>query len=199
MISSSFSKLNKGFTLAELLIALVILAEIATFTIPKVLYSSQNKQYNTAAKEVLGMITSAYQQYSLTNGPVTASTTPGALTQYMNYITLDTSANVDWNYTQASGGSSASQPNLLLHNGGRLVLYNTISFGGTNSNNAILFSLDPDGRVTDGTTNGPGKSLQIFLYYNGRVGTYGDMPVTAVSSDTSRSVNSSLVPPWFSW
>ncbi|MBL8031855.1 MAG: prepilin-type N-terminal cleavage/methylation domain-containing protein [Candidatus Doudnabacteria bacterium] len=46
----------KGFTLAELLIALVILGVIATFTIPKVLYANQNTKYNAIAKEAMGTI-----------------------------------------------------------------------------------------------------------------------------------------------
>ena len=188
-----------GFTLAELLIALAILGVIATFTIPKVITAQQNNSYNAKAHEAAAMITAAYQVYALNNAPVSASTTSGALTQYMNYVNLDTTANIDWAYTLASGGSSASQPDLLLHNGARLVLYNTISFGGTNPNNAIIFMLDPDGVVTDGTTNGPGKSIQFFLYYSGRIGSYGAMPATAVSSDTSRGPNPNYDPPWFTW
>lgn len=52
---------QKGFTLAELLIALSILGVIATFTIPKVLQSQQNGKYNTMAKEAIATISQAYQ------------------------------------------------------------------------------------------------------------------------------------------
>jgi prepilin-type N-terminal cleavage/methylation domain-containing protein len=41
----------KGFTLAELLIALALLGIIASFTIPKVLESSTNAKYKAMAKE----------------------------------------------------------------------------------------------------------------------------------------------------
>src|SRR5438270_879458 len=81
---------RKGFTLAELLICLVILGEIATFTIPKLINAQQNKQYNTIAKEGIGSISQAYQLYTL-NNTVTASTTGGFLTSYFNSVKVDTS------------------------------------------------------------------------------------------------------------
>lgn len=54
-------KLNRGFTLAELLIALAILGVIAAFSIPKVLSAQQNQTYNAIAKEAAA----TYQNYKL--------------------------------------------------------------------------------------------------------------------------------------
>ena len=51
-------KCNKGFTLAELLIALTILGVIATFTIPKILHSQDNAQRAAVFKETIA----AYSQ-----------------------------------------------------------------------------------------------------------------------------------------
>jgi prepilin-type N-terminal cleavage/methylation domain-containing protein len=53
-----------GFTLAELLIALAILGEIATFTIPKILSSQQNGTNKAKAKEAFSMVSSAYNSIS---------------------------------------------------------------------------------------------------------------------------------------
>lgn len=83
-------KPHYGFTLAELLISLAILAEIATFTIPKVLTSQQNGKYNAAAKEAASMVSAASQQLQYT-GTVSASTTGSELTPYLNYVKYDTS------------------------------------------------------------------------------------------------------------
>jgi prepilin-type N-terminal cleavage/methylation domain-containing protein len=74
--------LRKGFTLAELLIALALLGIIASFTIPKVLESSTNAKYKAMAKEAAGMISGAYQNLKLANG-LSANTTTCDLTQYM--------------------------------------------------------------------------------------------------------------------
>ena len=76
-----------GFTLAELLIALVILGLIATFTIPKVLQSQQNAQYKSSAKEVASMISGAYQA-ALSTGKNKIYVYD--LTPYMNYVAVDT-------------------------------------------------------------------------------------------------------------
>ena len=48
---------NKGFTLSELLIALAILGLIATFTIPKVLQTTESNQRKAVFKETIGSIT----------------------------------------------------------------------------------------------------------------------------------------------
>ena len=54
-----------AFTLAELLIALAILGVIATFTIPKILDSGSNSQWNAIGKEAAAMVSGAYQSYKL--------------------------------------------------------------------------------------------------------------------------------------
>jgi prepilin-type N-terminal cleavage/methylation domain-containing protein len=187
-----------GFTLAELLICLAILGEIATFTIPKILTSQQNGSYNAKAKEVIAMISIAYQQAQFA-GTVTTSTKPTDLTPYMNYVGLDTVSWLDGTQTIGVYQDCPSSMCLKLHNGAILLPYSTMSFNGTGANNAIVFKLDPDGKATDGTTNGPGKSLEIILFYNGRIATRGSMGVTAVSSDGSRTPAPAQDPPWFQW
>jgi prepilin-type N-terminal cleavage/methylation domain-containing protein len=54
-----FSRIRDGFTIAELLIALLILGEIATFTIPKIISSQQNAQKMAVFKETLAAISTA--------------------------------------------------------------------------------------------------------------------------------------------
>jgi prepilin-type N-terminal cleavage/methylation domain-containing protein len=110
----------KGFTLAELLIALAILGVIATFTIPKIITGSQNGQKLAAAKEVASMISGAYQQAQAA-GIITGSSKPSDLTPYMNYISLDTSGTViDAPLTAASYTCNSTNPCIKLANGGVL-------------------------------------------------------------------------------
>ena len=56
----------RGFTLAELLIALAILGVIATFTIPKILDSGTDSKRNAIAKEIAATVSGAYQNYKIT-------------------------------------------------------------------------------------------------------------------------------------
>lgn len=159
----------KGFTLSELLIALAILGVIATFTIPKVLQSQQDGKYKAMAKEAAGAITEAYVRYRFKNAP-TNSTAPKDLTPYFNYVSVDTSSSMDGEFTGGAWPCNSSEPCLRLHNGS-VIFFRAQTFGGTASTNVISFYFDPDGKETDGTTNGPGKSLRLFLYYDGKLST----------------------------
>jgi prepilin-type N-terminal cleavage/methylation domain-containing protein len=180
----------KGFTLVEVLISLLILAEIATFTIPKLIIGQQNATYKAKAKEVAGMVAAAYQQYQFKNSPVPSTAGIQDLTPYMNYVSTDSSTVID--NVQDAGfntcGSGSADFCLRLHNGaifryGRSITYN---FGGTSPTDKTWFVMDPDG-TSDGTTNGPGKAVAFYLYYNGRISSYG------VAN------NSNQDPPWFTW
>jgi prepilin-type N-terminal cleavage/methylation domain-containing protein len=72
---------SRGFTLAELLIALAILGVIATFTIPKVLQSQQNEARYAKAQEVLATMTNLTTSYARENG----GCFPGNLTCNFNH------------------------------------------------------------------------------------------------------------------
>jgi prepilin-type N-terminal cleavage/methylation domain-containing protein len=186
-----------GFTLAELLISLAILGVIATFTIPKIIAAQTNEQYNASTKDVAAMITGAYTSYSQNNTP-SASTSAGNLTPFMNYLATDSSTTIDLaqtNTTRACGGGYGC---IKLHNGGML-MWASAGFMGTNTTNAVYFYFDPDGVVTDGTTNGPGKSVGLWLYYNNRITSYGNLTSGTVYGGGTVNPHPTYDPPWFSW
>lgn len=188
---------GQGFTLSELLISLALLGVIATFTIPKVLVAQQNASYKAKAKEAAATITAAYDAYRLNNGPVGAGVGIQDLTPYMNFLQVDTSSNVDDIFGFGSWSCGPTAPCLKFHNGG-ILRYDTASFGGQTTLNAVYVHFDPDG-VYGGTTNGPGKSVSFFLYYDGRITDEGNLRPGTTNSVGGFSANPSLVPPWFSW
>lgn len=170
---------KKGFTLAELLIALAILGVIATFTIPKVLNAGQSGQNTAIAKEAASMISGAFSAYQLNNS-VASTTKPSDLTQYMNYVSVDTATNFAAAANQqgtALAACTAGLQCLKLHNGGVIQYSTGNSFGGTATTNAIYFSVDPDGTGTQG-------SINFIQYYNGRLttGQNKDAGTTTTSS-----------------
>lgn len=187
-----------GFTLAELLISLAILGCIATFTIPKILTAQQDGRYNATAHEAAGMISQAYQLYQQ-NNTVTASTKPSDLTPYMNYTSFSAIGSIDHVQTGNIANCGPGGLCIKLHNGAVIQPYDAASMGGTSTTNGMLFFVDPDGVVTDGTTNGPGKSIQFILYYNGRLSSLGKISSNTVSGDTTRNPCPTCDPPWFSW
>jgi type II secretory pathway pseudopilin PulG len=178
-----------GFTLAELLIAVLILGEIATFTIPKIISAQQNGRYKTEAKQLAGTLSAAYINYVQQNGYSTAIG-PQTLTPYLNYASVDTTSTIDDRPGYASG-SCAGRTCLRLHTGG-ILWFGNHTFSGTNTTDAIYFNLDPDA-----SQSVPGSALDLNLYYNGRIVSAGTRTPNTRISGSTYGVESD--PTWFSW
>jgi len=190
---------KQGFTLAELLIAVVILGIIATFTIPKVLVSKQKQDWIAGAKETAGTLSSAYQLYQQ-NHTVTAATGPNDLMPYINYVKLETATLIDHSYGNLSIDCSSAGLNCYRLHNGAILNYNTANrFGTLDNNHFIYWEYDPDGKYS-GTTNGPGKCAVFELFYNGRL---IEAEETSTSYFTNYGAGDSTWPAvtsdWFSW
>lgn len=191
-----------GFTLAELLIALAILGVIATFTIPKVLNAQADSKFKATAKEAAGIVAEALHQVRLREG-ITATTTAGTILPYLNYVKQETFGLVDNGQGLGTLNCAGTATCLRMHNGGTLVFWATDAFCGLNTTNALPFFWDPDG-TTDSTTNGPGKSLMLFIDADGRLRTKGTiLPNTTHGTTggcfTTNNPDVNNDPPWFSW
>jgi prepilin-type N-terminal cleavage/methylation domain-containing protein len=187
---------TKAFTLAELLIAVAILGEIATFTIPKIVSAQQKGTYAAAAKENIAAVSAAYRQYAL-NNTVSASTKFADMTPYLNYVRVDTTGSLDWIYGNTTVyNCSSSSPCLRMHNGSTIQYWDFENYGGTSTTHGFLLLMEPDGVVSGSTATGPGKGLAIVLFYNGRI---SDVSQTGVSCCNTYGWPSGVIPPWFSW
>jgi len=179
---------RSGFTLAELLISLAILGVIATFTIPKILQAQQTSQKTALSKEAASIISGAFQQYQFNNG-ITSSTKISDLTQYMNYVSVDTTSTVD-----EGGGFTVSCTAfqcLKLHNGGTLIYKGAESFSGTNTTNGVWFAFDPDG------TANSSLGVSFVITYNGRITSCDKITTSIVSSIYTYTTGASTS--WFQW
>ncbi len=190
------SKNTLGFTLAELLSALAILGVIATFTIPKVLTSSQNGQSNAMGKEAMASLSQMHLVAQL-NGTLSSTTTGIDILNSLNYIKTTTTGNLDQYNGFSSIDCAATTPCYFLANGGAIRAANE-SFGGTDGLRALRFWFDPDGEYS-GSTTGASKSLQIFVYYNGRVRTRGTIEPNTVSSTATSQPSTTADPTWLVW
>lgn len=107
----------EGFTLAELLIALLILGEIATFTIPKILSSSQNAQKNAVFKETIGALSEALYLYCL-SPEASANPNPYVyLSGRINTVKLCPSNASTQGCMGTSSSGEITEPGFVLHNG----------------------------------------------------------------------------------
>ena len=76
------------------------------------------------------------------------------------------------------------------------------NFGGIGDTSAVMFWIDPDGKYS-GTTNGPGKAVHLFMYYDGSIKSRGNIfPQTGVNFIPNTyyyDPDPSMDPPWFRW
>ena len=189
MHTFSSRRAHKGFTLAELLIALAILGVIATFTIPKILSAQTSSQATAIAKEAASMFNAAFTTYSM-NNTLSTGTTAGVLTQYMNYVAVDTTTAYTGSGGTALSTCSAALPCLKLHNGGILQYSTAQSFSATTG--GIEFEVDPDGNGTIG-------GIEFIQFYNGRlstVGANGGHPTTSASVFANINTDPSYLTNW---
>lgn len=175
-----------GVTLAELLVALLILAEISTFAIPKILTTQQSQLYKARTKQVIAMISQAYFEYLQDNSAIEVNFTGLYLTPYMNYVTAQ-STTLDNTYGLAEncGGGTC----YALHSGG-VLRPRACGFGGTGSTNAVVFMYD-----ADGTQNTTGNTVGIYLYRNGRITT--EENIVAGTVDSCLTAVQKADPGWF--
>ncbi|MGE0200735.1 MAG: type II secretion system protein [Candidatus Melainabacteria bacterium] len=184
-----------GFTLAELLIALAIMGVIITMVIPKVL-TAQGNRYSAVGSEMAATVSGAVNVYRRESA-LGADTTMADLAQYMNYVTVDATSIIDDIEGNTSLDCSAATC-LRFVNDGVLYFDPTVSFGGTETTNALWMVVDPDGRYC-GSTNCAGKSMEYFVYYNSRVTTLQNITPGTVSSDATRNPVANADPAWSPW
>jgi prepilin-type N-terminal cleavage/methylation domain-containing protein len=199
---SKQSPRQNGFTLTELLICLGLLGLIATLTLPKVLQSYTNHQYNANMKAAVQQIAAAYSSFVLDNDRSPAVQFSN-MTSYINFVAVDTVSVIDHKPGSSFRTCGSSSPCLKLHNGGILQYVQGASagktFNGTGETAALELFFDPDGRYS-GTTNGPGKSVNLFLYYSGKITSRGNIyPNTTANSSVFASPDPGLDPDWLAW
>ena len=192
---------ERGFTLAELLIALAILGVIATFTIPKILDGGSSSQSNAMAKEAASMLAGAFQAYKLQNS-VSGSTSCADLTPYMNYVSVVTNETIDIydNTCTYATQSCATYGCLRLHNGG-ILSYHPLAVGSfqtLDSTSGIGMGLDPDGKLS-GAANTAGHTVGFILYSNGRLTSGANVLPNSYAAGLVFNPNPACDPPWFSW
>jgi prepilin-type N-terminal cleavage/methylation domain-containing protein len=188
---------KSGFSIAEILICLVLVGVLSAMTVPMLLKGTQTDQaskYNSMAKNVAFMITTAYERYKIANGSVPSTLKADDLMAYMNYVSkLPTTQQLDVHataatYSSCAGGTAGNQPGncYKLHNGAALWADTASYFGGTTTSNAIYFRFDPNATYDGAVSDAPGMGMQLALYYDGYIKTRATLrPSTAYYNITS--------------
>lgn len=193
-------KSAKAFTLAELLIVLMILGVITTFTIPKVLTVQQNQKYNAVTKEAAAAVVEAYMKYKLSNSISAATNLQEHVIPFVNYIKIEPGEWIDQHPGIAFPFVSCSNAGVIcyqLASGAIIYTHEDISkLNGTGTNNAMEFMVDPSGRY-EGTENS--RSLSFWLYANGRLTTVEHINANTCNGSGCWSAVADGEPDWFRW
>lgn len=110
----------KGFTLAELLISLLVIAEIAAFSIPKILYANQQQQKIAIFKESIGALSASVYQFCIGSD---ANSNPNPYTYtigVINSVKQCPTNSLTQGCTTNPAGGDFSEPGFTLHNGALL-------------------------------------------------------------------------------
>jgi prepilin-type N-terminal cleavage/methylation domain-containing protein len=164
---------DKGFTLSEVLIALLLLGVLAAFAIPKLLQSVQDQQYNTLAKETQAMIVEAFTLYKAQNGD-SGQINVDSFLALTNNLGADTTTDLNSlptlpdNVTCAGGNTTC----LRLKSGGVLFYTRGQYFpaGVRPANQVVTIGVDPNGRRDNV------KAIMFRLYASGKIYTDGVAP-----------------------
>ena len=192
---------SNGITLVEIMIAMVIVAAIAIFSIPKVLTVSQNSnetKWKRSSRQAIAEVSAAYSLYRQNNRTVPITTKLTDLTPYLNYVKYDTTSIVDGTHCEGTlDCSSGGWACYHLKNGGLLLLKTGPSFNGTGKLNALNFKFDPDAKITGGAGH-EGTSLNTYMYYSGRMKTRAQIDDNTTDSAGTYS-SASCDPNWWNW
>jgi prepilin-type N-terminal cleavage/methylation domain-containing protein len=193
---------TQGFTLSELLIALAVLGLIATFTIPKVLYSTQSKQMNSITKELASAVVNAIMAEEVETGPLTVNADINAiLDRRLMTLGRDTSSMIDVEpgnpfVTSIDCSNTAFFICRKLQNGAVISIDYDTKIGGTSANDGFMFFLDPDGKLSDF------KAIAFFIYVDHGIKTRSQLKNPSYVMNTSSftlTPRANSDPSWFSW
>lgn len=114
-----FSKHSlEGFTLAELLVALAILGVIATFTVPKILATSQNQQKKAVFRETISAISEAISTGTMSNRLDRNSNFYAHIANKLNAVKFcPNNASTEGCWLNSSWVGEENEPGFVMHNG----------------------------------------------------------------------------------
>ncbi len=186
---------KSGFSLTELLVGVLLLGVIASFTIPKVLTNQKNQQRNSFTKEAMVTLTDMMAVYK---GALKTSTGMEQLRQGLNAHRTTEAKFIEGNANLLN----CSMPQfacLQLPNGTAMGYTLPSRFGGTKPNNAILIYFDPDGLSNSHVGIGPYDGVNLYLYTDGIVrvgGTNSLRPNTRICLNNGQCITANNTMPY---
>jgi prepilin-type N-terminal cleavage/methylation domain-containing protein len=165
---------SKAFTLAEVLIALVVIGIVAAITVPTLIQRYQDQAIKSALKKNYAVLKSALDKYQIENGERVLPSDYGnhklkpALIKYFN-VSKDcnaqdcySAANVSLykNYIGSSTRSTYFDDGQFILNDGSLIFFENDSLSSTNASKRLYISVDVNGY--EKKPNRLGKDLFMF-------------------------------------
>jgi len=150
---------KKAFTLAEVLITLLIIGVIASIVIPGIINDTNDAEYNAGVKKIYADLSAAVKIIQVNNGGDVPLNTPTSLLNDFCNVMSCTRRNASWeaiNYKTYKGGNSG------------YILDNPNTTVGLNNGTILEFdTLNGDGKCE---TRGVNACASIYVDMNGQKG-----------------------------
>lgn len=118
------SKSLSGFTLAELLIALAILGEIAVFSIPKIVSSQQQGTKKALLRETIANLSAVYNT-GYTQNEMPSGSKFSYISSHLNAVKIcSTNGSTQGCSTASKTSNWETYPTMVLHNGVHIHFFN---------------------------------------------------------------------------
>lgn len=135
------SRSSSAFTLAELLIALGILAVIATFSIPKILMSQQTSKKKAVFQETVAALNEAFVPACL-SGQITEANVGSYIRNHLNAVKICTDSMNDGCWFGTDLVAQGHTEGVALHNGAVIAGLDDAVSGGNTGQDTLMIDWD---------------------------------------------------------
>lgn len=169
-VKKSIIKFQQGFTLAEILLTLIITGILAAITIPALLEITQEAEFKTSWKNTYSILDQATKQVIIDNGGTLAgfSNATGLKNRYLPYVISLGNCDAGQAFDNSTGNCWTVNGHMKQSNGSSPQYFSIPgSYSGINLNNGASVIIDNQSSVCNNTDYGIPICAWMYVDVNG--------------------------------